>query len=59
MSVDGRRVRSVPATLMAPGPHSYEWDGLDDAGRVAEPGIYFDVVHTPEGNVTTRLARLR
>jgi len=59
MSVDGRRVRSVPATLMAPGPHSYDWDGLDDAGRAAGPGIYFAVVHTPDGDVTTRLARLK
>ena len=59
MGVDGRRVRTVPASRFAPGPHSYEWDGLDDQGRAAAPGIYFAVVHTPDGNVTTRLARLK
>ena len=59
LSVDGRRVRNVPPTLFAPGPHSYEWDGLDDAGRAAAPGIYFAVVHTPDGDITTRLARLK
>ena len=59
LSVDGRRVRNVPPTLFAPGPHTYEWDGLDDAGRAAAPGIYFAVVHTPDGDITTRLARLK
>jgi hypothetical protein len=59
MSVDGRRVRNVPPTLFAPGPHSYPWDGLDDDGRAVAPGVYFAVVHTPDGDITTRLARLK
>ena len=59
MSVDGRRVRNVPPTLFAPGPHSYQWDGLDDDGRAVSPGVYFALVHTPDGDITTRLARLR
>jgi Cu/Zn superoxide dismutase len=59
MSVDGRRVRSVEPALFAPGPHSYEWDGLDDQGRTVAPGVYFAVVHLPDGDITTRLARLR
>ncbi|HXS82191.1 MAG TPA: CHRD domain-containing protein [Methylomirabilota bacterium] len=58
MSVDGRRVRSVEPTTFAPGPHTLEWDGLDDAGRTVAPGVYFAVVHLPDGVITTRLARL-
>ena len=59
LSVDGRRVRSVEPALFAPGPHSYVWDGLDDEGRTVAPGVYFAVVHLPDGDITTRLARLR
>lgn len=58
LSVDGRLVRHVQPTIFAPGPHSYTWDGLDDAGRPAAPGVYFAVVRTPDGAHTTRLARL-
>ena len=59
VGVDGRAVRSVPATMYAPGSHTFEWDGLDDAGRAAAPGVYFAVIRTPEGESTTRIARLR
>src|SRR5262249_40519374 len=59
MGVDGRLVRHVPPATFAPGPHSFEWDGLDDDGRAAAPGVYFARVHTPDGDITTRLARLR
>ncbi len=59
VGVDGRIVRGVPAALFAPGAHSYEWDGRDDNGRVAAPGVYFAVVRTPDGEKVTRLARLR
>jgi flagellar hook assembly protein FlgD len=59
MSVDGRRVRTVQPAIFAPGPHSYRWDGLDDHGRPVAPGVYFAVARTPEGDVTTRIARLQ
>ena len=59
MSVTGRIVRRVLQMTFSPGPHSYEWDGLDNDGRAASPGIYFAVVHTVDGTVTTRLARLK
>src|SRR5262249_32943239 len=41
IGVDGRVVRHVEPATFAPGAHSYEWDGMDDAGRVAAPGVYF------------------
>ena len=59
LSVDGRRVRSVQPAVFAPGRHTFEWDGLDDEGRSAAPGVYFALVHTPEGTITTRLARIQ
>ncbi len=59
VGVDGRIVRHVAAAMFAPGPHTFEWDGRDDNGQVAAPGVYFAVVRTPEGAKITRLARLR
>jgi hypothetical protein len=59
VGVDGRIVRHVPPALFAPGPHSYEWDGRDDDGHAAAPGVYFAVVRTPDGEKVTRVARIR
>lgn len=59
VGVDGRIVRVVPAALYAPGSHSFEWDGRDDAGRNVAPGVYFAIVRAPDGERTTRVARLR
>lgn len=58
VGVDGRAVRRFEAALFAPGSHTFEWDGLDDAGQRVAPGVYFAVVETPEGRRITRLARL-
>ena len=59
VGVDGRAVRTVPAAMYAPGAHTFDWDGTDDAGRAAASGVYFAVIRTPDGIRTTRLARLR
>ena len=59
VGVDGRVVRHVAAAMFAPGPHTFEWDGRDDSGQIAAPGVYFAVVRTAEGAKITRLARLR
>lgn len=37
----GRRVRSLISGMFAAGPHSVQWDGLDDAGRVLASGVYY------------------
>ena len=58
VGVDGRSVRSVPATAYAAGTHSYQWDGRDDDGKPVAPGIYFAVARTPDGEKITRLARI-
>ncbi len=59
VGVDGRAVRSIPASTFAPGNHTYEWDGRDDDGRAVAPGVYFAIARTLEGDQVTRLARLR
>ncbi len=59
VGVDGRTVRNLPDAMYAPGAHTLEWDGRDDDGRIAAPGVYFALVRTPDGEKVTRLARLR
>lgn len=59
VGVDGRAVRNVPAETYEPGPHSYAWDGRDDAGKPVAPGIYFAIARTPDGEKITRIARIR
>ena len=39
-SVDGRRVRTLLDEERGAGRHVVLWDGRDDAGRVAAPGVY-------------------
>ena len=39
--VHGRRVRTLLTESQGPGRHSAVWDGLDESGREASPGIYF------------------
>ncbi|MBL0175569.1 MAG: T9SS type A sorting domain-containing protein [Ignavibacteria bacterium] len=40
-SVLGARVRVLHAGRMEGGRHTLEWDGRDDAGKAAAPGMYF------------------
>jgi flagellar basal-body rod modification protein FlgD len=37
----GRRVRRLHAGPLPAGRHGFAWDGLDEAGRAAPPGVYF------------------
>jgi flagellar hook assembly protein FlgD len=56
----GQRVRRLlPGTALAAGPHANTWDGRDDAGWPAAPGVYFVRLVTPAGEATTRLVRIR
>ena len=56
----GRLVRELLDTPRGePGPHAATWDGRDDAGRSAAPGVYFVRLVTPAGDATTRLVRMR
>ena len=49
-NVLGRRIRTLHAGDLAAGEHSRVWDGRDDLGAEAPPGIYF--VRITQGEVT-------
>ena len=55
----GRRVRTIAAGQEEAGSHVLRWDGMDERGRLADPGSYF-VRATSQGAIAIRrLARLR
>ena len=59
LDLNGRRVRRVFEGALAPGPHSVEWDGLDDAGRPLPPGVYLGHATGAGLAAATRLVRIR
>jgi hypothetical protein len=59
VEVSGRLVRRIAPRWFEPGPHAYEWDGRDDAGRTLPPGLYFARIRMPQEDRVTRVSRLR
>jgi hypothetical protein len=55
----GRNIRQVASGRFASGRHAFAWDGKDDHGREAAPGVYFVRCASPYGRATARLVRLR
>jgi hypothetical protein len=55
----GRAVRTLAGGAALAGYHVVEWNGCDDAGRVAPTGVYFARLQTAERTVTRRLIRIR
>jgi photosystem II stability/assembly factor-like uncharacterized protein len=55
----GRRVRALAAGRLERGAHPLRWDGRDDHGRLAGPGVYFVRAAARDAIVTRRLTRLR
>jgi parallel beta-helix repeat protein len=56
--VRGRLVRRL-ARITAPGEARVEWDGTDDFGNPAGPGIYYLAVRSRVGTRTSRLVLVR
>lgn len=54
----GRIVRSLSAGVRAPVTH-IAWDGRDDAGHLAPPGVYFARVTTSAGVQRAKVVRVR
>lgn len=54
----GRRVRTLLDASRPAGAYSVRWDGRDDAGGAAAPGVYFARLTTADGVVTKRVVRL-
>lgn len=52
-SEDGLAVRRIAMGTLAAGSHSFEWDGLNDAGKMMEPGLYnFEIMATNENGAS-------
>ncbi len=48
-SVAGRRVQSLDVSWRAQEPASVEWNGVDEAGRAVESGVYFVRLTSDDG----------
>ena len=53
--LSGRRLRTISNGVMAKGATVLLWDGRDDAGRPARPGVVFARLSTPREAHTARL----
>lgn len=54
----GRRVATVATGPRDAGVHQARWDGRDDAGARALPGVYFDKLTGVDGSLVTKLVVL-
>jgi hypothetical protein len=59
MGVDGRRVRTLVDGDRPAGAGSVRWDGRDDAGRAAPPGVYVCRIESRAGSAARRIAVVR
>ena len=58
--IRGALVRTLATGLFEPGNHPLTWDGLDEGGRAAGPGVYFVRMSSGGRQVTTlRLVLVR
>jgi hypothetical protein len=57
--VMGRSVRTLADRVFVSGRHQATWDGRDDDGRPAAPGIYFVFCEAPEGTSARRVVLVR
>jgi len=56
----GRRVRTlVPSFSLAPGTHSYSWDGRDEGGSTVRAGLYFCRIDAGAERRTSRIVFAR
>lgn len=57
--VRGSLVRTLHSGTLAPGFHERDWNGRDEGGAAAAPGIYFARLVTEGGAETRKLVRIR
>jgi FlgD Ig-like domain len=53
----GRRVRALLNDSRAPGTYELAWDGRDESGGAAAPGLYFARIDAPGLRATVRIVR--
>ena len=59
LSVSGRLVRTLHDGRTDRGTRVFLWDGLDEAGRAAGPGVYFVRASGDGVNEVSRAVRIR
>jgi hypothetical protein len=59
ITVEGRKVTTLVDAVLAPGPHSVEWDGCDAEGRKVAGGLYLYRVRTGQDTVTRKMVLVR
>ncbi len=57
--VTGRRVATLHRGMTEAGPHTTRWDGRDEQGNAAAPGLYLARLVTPQGTRSARIVRVR
>ena len=57
--IDGRRVRTLASGPRDAGVYRFVWDGRDEAGHDAAPGVYYARMISAEGRFGRTLVRLR
>jgi hypothetical protein len=57
--VSGRRVRTLADATLESGPHTLNWDGSQENGGRAAPGIYFLKLRSPDGDAQKRLVLMK
>jgi len=55
----GRPVRALVETRQSAGHYSVQWDGRDDAGRLAASGVYLFRIATPLFNAVKRMVYIK
>lgn len=59
LDVGGRRIRDLLDAPLAAGPHEIRWDGRDEAGARAAPGLYFVRVRAADHEAAVRVVLAR
>jgi hypothetical protein len=57
--VGGRSVRRLLSAAASPAGHRVEWDGMDDSGATATPGVYFVRLAVGEERIARRVVLVR
>jgi len=57
--LSGRRVRTLAKGGYAAGPHDVGWDGLDQSGHVAGPGVYLARLEGTRTHMTRHIVLVR
>ncbi len=57
--VSGRRVATIHSGRLAAGRHAFRWNGVQDGGRAAAPGVYLVRMAAEDRDQVMRLVRLK